>query len=192
MSFQTNNTALFSVSSRFVWVPAVHWFHPAVFHNSSVLTHPHLPLHQRDHLLYLTWSHLCSPAGLAAPPRTQHLGGQSLSCAFPSLGISSHNPRCSSRGGCQSPWPQDRLCERRRVFPLFIWTHCFLWEAYPANKSQNYTFWEVLSQGLKPPCTLFVWASFEGMGRKGRSKDVILACQLCSVTRKQCDNANPV
>lgn len=42
----------------------------------------HLPLNQGNHLLYLTRSHLCSPAALAAPPHTQRLGRQKRLLCF--------------------------------------------------------------------------------------------------------------
>lgn len=65
----------------------------------SIHTPFHLPLKQRDHLLYLTWSHLCSPAGLAAPPRTQYLGGQESLLCFHFTWDLSHGPHCTSHRG---------------------------------------------------------------------------------------------
>lgn len=122
MPFQTNSTALFSVSKRFMWGPAMQWFHLAVFHNCSVFTPFNLPLNQRNLLLYLTWSHLCSPAGLAAPPYMQYLGGQK-SPVF-SFASGSHPTVLTAPPTARLPGAaratDHRISSLGRVFPLFI------------------------------------------------------------------------
>lgn len=81
MPFQTNNPSLFSVSKRFMWVPAMQWFHLAVFHNYSVFTPPSFATEAEESLALSDLMPSVLPSCAGSSSHIHYLGGQkSLLC----------------------------------------------------------------------------------------------------------------
>lgn len=123
---QTALQVLFSLSKRFMWVPAMQWFHPAVFHNYSVFTHPFICHWTRGITCFIWPDPICAPQlGWQLLPTCSAWVGKSLSCVFIPLRISSHHPHCTSAhtAYCTGATRVNghRICSlRRAVCPLFI------------------------------------------------------------------------
>lgn len=145
-------------------------------HTLSFVTEP-------EESLDLTWSHLCSPARLAAPPHMQCLARQKAHPCFhstqdvippSSLHLPQGLPEQMARGSALWGGQSFLYSSKLTVF-------C----GKPSLQIKAKTaFWEILSQGLKPPCTLFVWAFLLGGRGRGRSKDAILCCKLVFIHKQ--------
>lgn len=166
------------------------WFHPAIFHNQSVFTHPLFATESGESLALsdLIPSVLPSHAGSSSPHAAP--GRAEVSAAFISLGIPSHNPHCTSHRGTRANG--RRIGSLRRGEAFLYSSKLTVFCGKPSLQIKAKIMLSEQCESRTEGTMHIVWAFFKGMGRKRRSKDVNLACTLCSITSKQCDNANPL